>query len=134
MTSERIVRNPEPSLAISARLCDRQARGFVRAHPVKVHKERTAVSLLAFSDDPIAAQSTPIKAVHFTELRTAINARRAARGLAPFAWTDPALGLGHQGRSPERASDRRPSALGRFRGCPTLRLYRKGLVSSRRPR
>ena len=55
MTSERIVRNPESSLAISARLCDRQARGFVRAHPVKVHKERTAVSawrktLLSASD------------------------------------------------------------------------------------
>jgi len=88
--------------------------------------------------------------VYFTEPRTAINAGGEARGLAPFAWTDPNTGAwnthhphhgaqngagpglssgrpaasrvhgpdpdrgnGHQGRSPERASDRPRSARGR---------------------
>jgi len=93
MTSERIVRNPEPSLAISARLCDRQARGFVRAHPVKVHKERTARSRPCISRSsgptsmaaaghagsprsrgPIPHWGLVIKGVHLSELRTAVRA------------------------------------------------------------
>jgi len=45
----------------------------------------------AFTDDPLSAQSTPIKAGHVSELRTAIDSVRVARGLAAFAWTDPAL-------------------------------------------
>jgi hypothetical protein len=36
----------------------------------------------------------PVKAVHFTQLRTAVNAVRAAGGLAPFAFTDPTLTAG----------------------------------------
>ena len=44
-----------------------------------------------FTDDPLAAQSTPIKAGHISELRTAIDSVRVARGLAAFAWTDPTL-------------------------------------------
>jgi len=47
-----------------------------------------------FTDDPLAAYSTPIKAVHLTELRTAIDRARAARGLASFSWTDPTLSPG----------------------------------------
>ena len=37
---------------------------------------------------------TPIKVVHFTELRTRINALRSAAGLARFSWTDPVLRAG----------------------------------------
>jgi len=44
-----------------------------------------------FTDDPLTARSTIVKAVHFTELRAAINSIRATRGLAAFAWTDPTL-------------------------------------------
>ena len=44
-----------------------------------------------FTDDPIVPGVTPIKAVHFTELRTRINALRSAAGLARFSWTDPVL-------------------------------------------
>jgi len=54
----------------------------------------TLTGNFTFTDDPLAAQSTSIKAVHFTELRAAINSARAARGLAAFAWTDPALAPG----------------------------------------
>jgi len=44
-----------------------------------------------FTDDPLAAQSTPIKTVHVTQLRAAVDSVRVARGLATFAWTDPTL-------------------------------------------
>ena len=47
-----------------------------------------------FTDDPIQPGVTPIKAVHFTELRIRIGALRAAAGLSPFSWTDPVLQAG----------------------------------------
>ena len=48
----------------------------------------------AFTDDPIVPGVTPVKAVHFTELRTRIDALRSAAGLARFSWSDPALRAG----------------------------------------
>ncbi len=51
-----------------------------------------AVTVTAsFTDDPLVPGVTPIKAVHFTELRARINALRASAGSARFAWTDPVL-------------------------------------------
>jgi hypothetical protein len=47
-----------------------------------------------FTDDPLVAGGTPIKAVHFTELLAAINARRTAHGLAAATWTAPAPAAG----------------------------------------
>ncbi len=47
-----------------------------------------------FTDDPIRSGVTPIRAVHFTELRSRIAALRTAAGLAPFRWTDPVLRAG----------------------------------------
>ena len=47
-----------------------------------------------FTDDPIVPGVTPIKEVHFTELRTRIDALRNAAGLARFSWTDPVLRVG----------------------------------------
>jgi hypothetical protein len=46
---------------------------------------------LMFTDDPLAAGSTLIKAVHITELRAVIDSLRATGGLAAFPWTDPVL-------------------------------------------
>src|SRR5207244_6473760 len=46
---------------------------------------------LTFTDDPLVAQSTLIKALHFLESRAAIDRIRLTRGLAPFAWTDRVL-------------------------------------------
>ena len=43
-----------------------------------------------FSDSPQTAGVTTIKAAHFNELRSCINALRATR-LAPAVWTDPSL-------------------------------------------
>ena len=48
----------------------------------------------AFTDTPLVAGVTPIRAVHITELRTRIDALRARFGLAPFAWTDAPLTAG----------------------------------------
>jgi uncharacterized protein (DUF2141 family) len=49
------------------------------------------VDTFTFSDDPLAAQSTPILAVHILEVRAAIDSVRVTGGLATFAWTDPTL-------------------------------------------
>ncbi|MGH7303674.1 MAG: hypothetical protein ACRELZ_10310, partial [Candidatus Rokuibacteriota bacterium] len=55
----------------------------------------TLTLTFAFSDDPLVPQTTLVRAVHFTELRAAIDAARTARGLTPFVWTDPALAPGN---------------------------------------
>lgn len=49
--------------------------------------------LLAWTDDPIEAGVTPIRAVHITELRAAIDAKRAACDL-PIRLRDGAQAAG----------------------------------------
>ena len=44
-----------------------------------------------FTDDPIVPGVTPVRAVHFTELRGRIDVLRSEAGLARFRWTDPEL-------------------------------------------
>ncbi|MCY4572570.1 MAG: M12 family metallo-peptidase [Gemmatimonadetes bacterium] len=44
-----------------------------------------------FTDDPIRPGSTPVRAIHFAELRMRIDALRRRASLTPFAWTDPVL-------------------------------------------
>jgi RHS repeat-associated protein len=44
-----------------------------------------------FTDDPLAPGVTPIKAVHITELRDAINQLRTRAGLSAATWTDSQL-------------------------------------------
>ncbi len=46
----------------------------------------------AFTDDPLVAGTTPVKAIHITELRTRINAIRLARGLPQVLWTNSIVG------------------------------------------
>ena len=52
------------------------------------------VTSFTFTDDPVSAQSGVIKAVYLTELRTAINSLRTARGLLAYSWTDSTLTTG----------------------------------------
>ena len=47
--------------------------------------------LLPFTDHPIVPGETPVRAVHFTELRRRIDALRSAAGLGRFGWTNPVL-------------------------------------------
>ena len=54
----------------------------------------TATTTMSFTDHPLQPGVTPIRAIHFTELRTRIDALRRAAGLTAFSWTDPALTAG----------------------------------------
>ncbi len=47
-----------------------------------------------FTDDPLLPGVTPVRAIHFAELRARIDALREAAGLGGFAWTDPVLTAG----------------------------------------
>ena len=47
-----------------------------------------------FTDDPLRPGVTPVRAVHFTELRERIDALGEAAGLDRFRWTDPVLRAG----------------------------------------
>ncbi len=50
-----------------------------------------AATTIVFTDDPLAAGSTKVKAVHLTQLRQAVNAMRTAAGLSAASFTDPVL-------------------------------------------
>ena len=47
-----------------------------------------------FTDHPIVPGETPLRAVHFLELRSRIDALRSRAGLAAYGWTDPVLTVG----------------------------------------
>ncbi len=55
--------------------------------------EVNAATTIIFTDDPLTA-GTLIKAIHATQLRTAVNAMRTAGGLANMPFTDPGLAAG----------------------------------------
>ena len=44
-----------------------------------------------FTDHPIERGVTPVRAIHFLELRARIDALRAGAGLPAFGWTDAVL-------------------------------------------
>lgn len=48
---------------------------------------RQSVAAPSFSDNPLVAGSTRIRALHVTELRTAINNYRASASLGAYSWT-----------------------------------------------
>lgn len=51
---------------------------------------------LAFTDDPLVPGTSPIRAVHITELRQAIDSLRGRYGIPVFDWTDPTIVPGGQ--------------------------------------
>ena len=53
--------------------------------------------LNGFTDDPLVPGVTPVRAVHFRELRARIDALRTQAGLPAYAWTDPTLRAGVTG-------------------------------------
>ena len=67
--------------------------GLSATQPFTVTVSKTTVSV-PFTDDPLQPGATPVKAVHFTELRTRIDALRRAGGLPAVPWTDPVLSAG----------------------------------------
>ena len=54
----------------------------------------TVTEPVFFTDDPLVPGVTPVRAIHFAELRARIDALREAAGLGGFAWTDPVLTAG----------------------------------------
>jgi hypothetical protein len=55
------------------------------------------VTVMRFTDDPIAVPATKIKAIHISELRTAVNAVRAGAGLSAYtSWAVDTAALGTQ--------------------------------------
>ena len=59
-----------------------------------VHLPVEGEGAAGFTDDPIVAGRTVVRAVHFTELRERVDGLRTAHGLGPFAWTDAAIARG----------------------------------------
>ena len=59
--------------------------GLAAGGPVAFHEP------VPFTDDPLRPGVTPVKAVHFREIRERIGRLRAAAGLPRFGWTDPVL-------------------------------------------
>jgi hypothetical protein len=53
-----------------------------------------AATTVVFTDASLTACGILIKAIHITQLRTAIDLARASAGLAPFSYTDPSLAAG----------------------------------------
>ncbi len=68
------------------------AGGVTGPFTLSVHVENGGG--IRFTDDPIEAGVTPIRPVHFTELRAVIDGLRVANGLGPFPWTDPTPAAG----------------------------------------
>ena len=71
---------------IEVRATDADGLSAAQSFPVRV--------AAPFTDDPLQPGVTPIKAVHFTDLRTRINVLRGEVELQPFRWTDPVLRAG----------------------------------------
>jgi hypothetical protein len=72
---------------------------FYRVRTVKADTSTSAFSsdvatTMAFTDDPLGPCATIVKAVHITQLRTAVNLARASLGLGAFTFTDPTLTAG----------------------------------------
>ena len=65
-------------------------------HSVATQRFRVTVTVLTATTfgDRLVPGATPIRAIHFLELRTRIAALRARAGLPPMRWTDPVLTVG----------------------------------------
>ena len=74
-----------------------QNAGGPRTGILTVAGQRVTVfqaSPTVFADHPIQPGVTPVRAIHFRELRARIDALRVDRGLAGYDWTDPDLRAG----------------------------------------
>lgn len=77
---------------------------------------------IVFTDDPLVAHTTSIKALHLTELRTAVNAMRGAAGFLPLG-ADATVGAGQLVRAAHVTDLRNSLASSRARaGLSALTL------------
>ena len=80
----------EGAAAIRVTATDPGGLGAVHSFTATV----TAAAPAPFTDDPLVPGATPVRAVHFTELRARIDAVRRGRGLVPYTWTNPVIRAG----------------------------------------
>lgn len=80
----------------------------------------TAVSSFTFTDDPLVAGSTFVKALDVTELRAAINSVRTAAGLSPATWSDATLSTVKASHIVEMRSALVPALTALNRTVPTF--------------
>ena len=78
---------PDTSLAVTVSASDPGGLTATRTFTVTVRR----ASLTAFTDHPLEPGATPVRAIHFLELRARIDALRTAAGRPAFRWTDPVL-------------------------------------------
>jgi len=70
-----------------------RARALFNGGGVSEHSNSDLATAITFADDPLVsstenpAAATPVKAVHFTQLMSAVNAVRSLAGLSAIAWT-----------------------------------------------
>lgn len=71
-------------------------RGLAQDRPARNQRPTasTPSSTAMFTDAPVESGATPVKAIHFLELRTRVAALRAREGLPVVRWTDPTLTAG----------------------------------------
>ncbi len=65
-----------------------KVRAVDAINTMSAYSNLDAATTILFTDDPIVAGSSTVKAIHISELRTAVNAMRAAAGLSPATFTD----------------------------------------------
>ena len=63
----------------------------VSATGVSADSNTDLATAVVFTDDPLVSGTTPVRAAHITQLRTASNAVRSLAGLGAFAFSDAAL-------------------------------------------
>ncbi|MCY4506677.1 MAG: M12 family metallo-peptidase, partial [Acidobacteria bacterium] len=90
------VRALGPGVTLTAVGFGRAAIEVTATDPGGLSATRTfeVVVTAPFTDDPLQPGVTPIKAVHFMELRARIDALRSRGGLSAFRWTDPIIQAG----------------------------------------
>src|SRR5437868_13984118 len=73
---------PTPTIDVAA---------LLRCRACFAERHGTQAEMPQWTDKPIVAGSTRIRAVHITELRTAVANARVAAGLPRFTWPDPVI-------------------------------------------
>lgn len=68
-----------------------KVRALDSASRVSPYSAPDAATTIFFADDPLVARTTVVKNAHVTQLRQAVNAMRAAAGLAAATFTDASL-------------------------------------------
>ena len=92
VSGSRVAVTPVSDGAATIRVTATDPGGLSAAHIFTVTVGSRATR--SFTDHPLVRGVTPIRAVHFRELRERIDGLRAAAGLARFGWTDPVITAG----------------------------------------